>query len=216
MTLLTAHLPRNDGDGRLQEAGQPRHFRPPRRRSSCTRPAYAAPVRRIATKVSYTGLNLFLYANNPEKSAEWYKALGFRQTMASDLPGGLKVFSLECGGVTVTLGPPAPFEPDHTQAWLRQKPWGTGAVLMPQVKDVDALHERAKEVGAEIVEPPMDQAWGARTVVLRDPDGYWLMFDQPVARARPKAAAGAKAAKAAKAKKAAAKGAGKKARKGKR
>ena len=137
-------------------------------------------MRLLPTKVAYNGFNVFLYANNPEKSAAWYQALGFKQTAVHDMPGGLKVFSLEAGGVTVTLGPAAPFEPDHTQTWLRQKPWGVGTVLMPQVKDADALHARAKEAGAEIVEGPTDQPWGARTVVLRDPDGYWLMFDQPV------------------------------------
>lgn len=150
----------------------------------------------IVTKVQYTGLNTFLYANNPEKSAEWYRSLGFKQTQVNDLPGGLKVFSFDISGRMLTIGPAAPFEPAHTQAWLRAKPWGTGAVLMPQVKDVDALHRRAKEVGAEIIEPPTDQPWGARTVVLRDPDGYWLMFDQPLARraTRPKSKKAAKKA----------------------
>lgn len=163
-------------------------------------------MRLLPTKVNYTGLNVFLYSNNPDKSAEWYKALGFRLAQVHDMPGGLKVYSFDVSGRTITIGPTGPFEPEHTQAWLRAKPWGAGAVLMPQVKDVDALHARATEVGAEIVEAPTDQPWGARTVVLRDPDGYWLMFDQPVrppttkparatakAKAKSKTAAGARA-----------------------
>ena len=155
-------------------------------------------MRLIPTKVRYTGFHAFLYVNNPDKSAEWYRSLGFRQSAVHDMPGGHKVYSFDIAGSRLTLGPPLPFEPETTLAWLRSKPWGTGTVLMPQVKDVDALHALAKSVGAEIVEPPTDQPWGARTVVLRDPDGYWLMFDQPLKRARAKASASARSAKAAK------------------
>lgn len=150
-------------------------------------------VRLVPTKVQYTGFNVFLYADNPEKSAEWYKALGFKLDRVHDLPGGLKVFAFDINGRSLVIGPPAPFEPQRTLDWLRAKPWGTGTVLMPATKSVDAVFERAKEIGAEVVEPPADQAWGSRTVVLRDPDGYWLMFDQPLTPPRQRAKARAKA-----------------------
>jgi len=40
-----------------------------------------------------------------------------------------------------------------------------------QVDDVDALHEQAKSLDADIVMPPSDMPWGNRSMLLRDPDG---------------------------------------------
>jgi len=37
--------------------------------------------------------------------------------------------------------------------------------------DVDRCHEHLMRLGAEIVEAPMDQSWGHRTLFVRDPEG---------------------------------------------
>ena len=39
------------------------------------------------------------------------------------------------------------------------------------VDDVDAEHERLRDIVAEWVTPPTDWPWGARATWLRDPDG---------------------------------------------
>lgn len=140
----------------------------------------------------YTGFHVFLYSQNPEKSARFYQDLGFRLAQVHDLPGGLKVYGLTVGRTSFVIGPPAPFESEATQAWLRGKPWGTGTVLMPSVKSADDVHARARKMGADVIEPPIDQPWGSRTVTLRDPDGYWLQFEQPLPKPR-KSKTGAKA-----------------------
>jgi len=44
--------------------------------------------------------------------------------------------------------------------------------LILYVDNVDAATARAKKAGAEIIDAPADQAWGERTALLRDPDGY--------------------------------------------
>ena len=43
-----------------------------------------------------------------------------------------------------------------------------------EVDDVDAVHERAVEAGAEIVYPLTDDDWGLRRFFVRDPNGAVL------------------------------------------
>lgn len=40
------------------------------------------------------------------------------------------------------------------------------------VAEVDAIHERALQVDAEITYPPTDEPWGIREFHLRHPDGH--------------------------------------------
>jgi catechol 2,3-dioxygenase-like lactoylglutathione lyase family enzyme len=40
-----------------------------------------------------------------------------------------------------------------------------------EVDDVDAVHERARAAGAEIVYPTTDEEWGLRRFFVRDPNG---------------------------------------------
>src|SRR4051794_9214124 len=48
------------------------------------------------------------------------------------------------------------------------------------VDDVDALCERARSAGAEIVEEPADPEDGHRRFTARDPEGHRWFFAQPV------------------------------------
>ena len=41
-----------------------------------------------------------------------------------------------------------------------------------EVDDVDGCHAAAVRVGAEIVHPLTDEAWGVRRFFVRDPDGH--------------------------------------------
>jgi uncharacterized glyoxalase superfamily protein PhnB len=47
--------------------------------------------------------------------------------------------------------------------------------------DLDAAFEKLREAGAEIVQEPTDQPWGARDLAVRDPSGNLLRIDQPPA-----------------------------------
>ena len=52
----------------------------------------------------------------------------------------------------------------------------TPSPLVLYVDNVDSAVARAKKAGAEIVDVAADQAWGERTALLRDPDGYlWTL-----------------------------------------
>jgi catechol 2,3-dioxygenase-like lactoylglutathione lyase family enzyme len=47
--------------------------------------------------------------------------------------------------------------------------------------DLDATFEKLKASGAEIVEEPKNQPWGARDCAVRDPSGNLVRIDQTVA-----------------------------------
>ncbi len=59
-------------------------------------------------------------------------------------------------------------------------PPGHGVLLWFQVDDFDGLVERARILGAEIIEEPhVNPAPGHREIWLRDPDGYVVVIASP-------------------------------------
>jgi uncharacterized glyoxalase superfamily protein PhnB len=51
-----------------------------------------------------------------------------------------------------------------------------GALIYCAVGDVDAVCDRARSAGAEIVVEPMDTDYGSRDLALRDPEGNLWSF----------------------------------------
>jgi catechol 2,3-dioxygenase-like lactoylglutathione lyase family enzyme len=47
--------------------------------------------------------------------------------------------------------------------------------------DLDAVFEKIRASGADIVSEPADQPWGARDCAVRDPSGNLVRIDQPPA-----------------------------------
>ena len=47
--------------------------------------------------------------------------------------------------------------------------------------DLDATFEKLRASGAEIVQEPTEQPWGARDLAVRDPSGNLVRIDQPPA-----------------------------------
>jgi len=47
--------------------------------------------------------------------------------------------------------------------------------------DLDATFAKLRDSGAEIVQEPTDQPWGARDLAVRDPSGNLVRIDQPPA-----------------------------------
>jgi len=47
--------------------------------------------------------------------------------------------------------------------------------------DLDASFEKVRAAGAEVVEEPTDQPWGARDFAVRDPSGNLVRVDQSAA-----------------------------------
>jgi uncharacterized glyoxalase superfamily protein PhnB len=114
-----------------------------------------------------------LAVHDLESSAAWYRDVLGCETREPD-PGNW-VFC-RSGSTDFMLGRcpdvPAAWElGDHSYlAYLR-------------VDDVDAFHERAVSVGADILKPPRDEPWGMRELALRSPDGHRFMLGQPIAPA---------------------------------
>ena len=46
------------------------------------------------------------------------------------------------------------------------------------VEDIHAAHEKLLSLGAEIIQPPMQQPWGAINLIFRDPDGNQIYLRQ--------------------------------------
>jgi catechol 2,3-dioxygenase-like lactoylglutathione lyase family enzyme len=50
-----------------------------------------------------------------------------------------------------------------------------------QTDDLDAVFDKVRSSGAEIVQEPTDQPWGTRDFAVRDPSGNLVRIDQPPA-----------------------------------
>ena len=51
-----------------------------------------------------------------------------------------------------------------------------------EVSDVDALHDSLRVAGAKICQPPRDEPWAMRSLIVSDPDGNLLCFASPLVR----------------------------------
>jgi uncharacterized glyoxalase superfamily protein PhnB len=84
-------------------------------------------------------------------------------------------------GVQIVLEPPAA-HPSATQgdrdavADLMAK--GLLGRLVFDTDDCDGTFERLQAAGAEVMQEPMDQAYGVRDCAFRDPSGNMLRFNQ--------------------------------------
>ncbi len=67
----------------------------------------------------------------------------------------------------------------HNVAPLPAMPGGSGVMLTFVVDDVDAKHQRAADLGYDIVETPTDLLYGQRRMVLRDPNGTLVDVSSP-------------------------------------
>ena len=55
---------------------------------------------------------------------------------------------------------------------------GSLSGLVVEVDDVDALFEKVRASGAEVLQEPMDQPYGVRDCGFRDPAGNLMRFNQ--------------------------------------
>jgi uncharacterized glyoxalase superfamily protein PhnB len=83
--------------------------------------------------------------------------------------GGVAHAVLSCGDVVVMLSSTGEGDPLYNQGVGR-----TGVYVV--VDEVDALFERARDAGAEVVMEPADQDYGSRDFTVRDPEGNLWSF----------------------------------------
>ncbi|MTE17776.1 VOC family protein [Streptomyces sp. TRM43335] len=110
--------------------------------------------------------------------AFYQRAFGAREDFRVDAPGGgILHAEITVGRSTLMLGD---VSVDEAEAASFVAPTslggGTPVTLHVFVSDVDSLAERARDAGAEILQPPKDMFHGDRTVILKDPFGHMWVF----------------------------------------
>lgn len=55
---------------------------------------------------------------------------------------------------------------------------GSLPIIVFRTDDVDAMFEKVRASGAEVLQEPTDQAWGPRDCAFRDPSGNMVRFVQ--------------------------------------
>ena len=84
---------------------------------------------------------------------------------------------LEIGLFTPNDNPNASPADREAQAALLAKGLMSGVIFTTE--DCDATFEAIQAAGADVVQEPMDQAYGVRDCAFRDPAGNMLRFNQP-------------------------------------
>jgi len=107
------------------------------------------------------------------KTAEFYEALGFRIGERADdhLKVYLNWFWMQFNAVSSEDKP-------EFQAEAHAEPKGAGLYINIAVENVDEFYEGVLAKGMKPPSEPRDWPWGNREFVMRDPDGYKLVFFQ--------------------------------------
>lgn len=56
---------------------------------------------------------------------------------------------------------------------------GEGVIVVIEVDDVDAVHDRATAADADVLVAPREVDWGRKMFLVRDPDGYVVEISRP-------------------------------------
>ncbi len=114
---------------------------------------------------------LTCYVKDLNKTISFYEALGFvfRKKEETHATGYVNWFWID-----FVLAPKEDKEEFKDDANAKNK--GAGMYIGISVEDVDAFYTGVLEKGMKPSSEPRDWPWGNREFVLRDPDGYKLVF----------------------------------------
>jgi uncharacterized glyoxalase superfamily protein PhnB len=105
----------------------------------------------------------------------WYRdVVGFEVQQEMERDGTLRAVSLRAGDVRILLN-----QDDGARGWDRVKGEGVSFQFITD-QSVDDIAARIKAAGGAIDSEPADMPWGMRMFRLRDPDGFKLVFSQPL------------------------------------
>jgi catechol 2,3-dioxygenase-like lactoylglutathione lyase family enzyme len=126
----------------------------------------------------------FLPHDNPELSLAFYRdVLGFevRNDVGSDPMRWITLGPTGQPDTSVVLQPPAA-DPAISESERRtieeMMAKGTYARLLLATQDLDATFATIEASGADIVQEPLEQAWGARDCAVRDPAGNLIRIQE--------------------------------------
>jgi predicted enzyme related to lactoylglutathione lyase len=126
--------------------------------------------------------NVFLEVDDHEAALSFYRdTLGFevRQDVAMEGARWLTVgppSQPDLGIVLTTVGVGRP--PEDAQVLRELLAKGSLSGLVLSTDDVDAVFEKVRASGAEVLQEPMDMPYGPRECEFRDPAGNSIRFSQ--------------------------------------
>jgi predicted enzyme related to lactoylglutathione lyase len=130
----------------------------------------------------------FIAVDDHEKALAFYRdvlGLEVRSDIGFEGMRWVTVASPDQPDVEIVLEPPVA-DPHATEAdrqaaaELMAKGQLRGVIF--RTDDCDALFEKIRASGAEVLQEPMDQPYGVRDFAFRDPSGNMLRFNQPRAQ----------------------------------
>ncbi|MFI6584550.1 VOC family protein [Embleya sp. NPDC050493] len=120
--------------------------------------------------------------NDPDEALPFYRdglGLEVRNDVASDGFRWVTLGSPTQPGLEIVLSAPhagrSQADGDTLQELLTK---GVLPMTVFSTDDVDATFERVRASGAEVLQEPIDQAWGPRDCAFRDPSGNMVRIQQ--------------------------------------
>jgi PhnB protein len=118
----------------------------------------------------YHAVTPYLIINNAAKALDWYKnVFGAREELRVPAPGG------RVGHAEIVIGDSHIMLADEFPEKGYRGPQtlgGSASFIMIYVPDADAVLNKAKSGGAEVVEDIKDQFYGDRSATITDPFGH--------------------------------------------
>lgn len=118
-----------------------------------------------------------IFVSDFARSRAFYESLGFSMVRQwhdwAMLALGDNVLDLQ--GDEHAVAGPHYFTPE-----IGRFPRGTGVEISIEVDEIDAMYDRARSLGVDIVKAIQDRPWKARDFRIADPDGYFIRFTTPL------------------------------------
>ncbi len=126
----------------------------------------------------------FLPHRDPEASLAFYRdALGFevRQDVGKGTMRWLTVGPKGQPGTSIVLAPPCAdpgITEDEKRTITEMMAKGTYGIVILATGDLDGAFAQLQASGAEVVQEPTEQPWGARDCAFRDPAGNMVRINE--------------------------------------
>ena len=120
-----------------------------------------------------------MYVEDTQASTDFYQSLGFEPLTDTDDRDAAYV-SLGNFRFQFIAKDTAKDKPEAFQKDAFGEPKGTGLYINIEVDAIDDYFQGLKDKGVKTSTEPRDWPWGHREFVLRDPDGYKLVFYQVI------------------------------------
>ncbi|MES2215777.1 MAG: VOC family protein [Patescibacteria group bacterium] len=119
------------------------------------------------------------YVKDIKKTAQFYKKLGF--TVEKDTPDHL---SIRLNWFWIDFHPQDKEDKPEFQKEANLDHKGAGLFLYINVEDVDDFYKNLRAKKLKPSSKPRDWPWGNREFVIKDPDGYKLVFYKRLIRSK--------------------------------